>query len=90
MKTAVKSNVEFLINVQLTEIEARALDAIVGYGIKPFLEVFYKSLGQSYLKAHEDGAKTLFEHVRADLSQQLHNIDEARAAINKINVINPI
>jgi len=90
METATIATVEFKINIQLTEVEARALDAIVGYGIKPFLEVFYPKMGEAYLKKHEAGAKTLFEHVRTELGQQLNNIDKAKQAINNLNVITPI
>lgn len=90
MTTKVNASVEFQVNMTLTEIEARALDAIVGYGIKPFLEVFYKSLGKSYLQPHEKGAITLFQHIRSDLGQQLYNIDEAKKAISNLNVIKPI
>lgn len=48
----------------LSEEEAGALDALVGYGFQPFKEVFYEKLGKAYMEKYERGLKSLFESVR--------------------------
>jgi hypothetical protein len=80
----IKSLVEFKVTLELTETEARALEAIIGYGIKPFLPMFYKHLGEYYLKKYEKGAVSLFDQ-RQQLNYQLYNIDQVRKAITGIN-----
>jgi hypothetical protein len=85
MKTiTIKSNVniEFSINLSLTLGEAQALEAIVGYGIDPFLEVFYK-LGKAYLEPHEEGMKELFKKVWSELPTEIAKIQSAQKAINE-------
>ncbi len=59
-----RPTVKMEVCLRLTEAEAGALDALVGYGIDPFLEVFYK-LGRAYMEPYEDGLRSLFESVRA-------------------------
>lgn len=73
------------ITLVLSETEAKALDALVGYGAKQFLEVFYKHLGKAYLQEHERGLISLFESVRTgegSVSHFLTKIHEARAVFN--------
>lgn len=73
------------ITLRLSESEAAALDAIVGYGAQPFLDVFYKYLGGAYLKPHESGLRSLFESVRggdASVSGFLRKAKEARKLFN--------
>lgn len=72
--------VDLNVIVQLNEAEIRALDALVGYGIKPFLEVFYAHLGQHYMKPHEAGLRSLFDTINADLRPILDRMDSARKA----------
>ena len=47
----IAKNVElnFQVTLKLTETEALALDALVGYGLRQFLDVFYKHMGRAYL-----------------------------------------
>ena len=52
--------------IELTEQQAGALDALVGYGTDTFLEVFYKHLGEAYLKPYEAGLRSLFEEIREE------------------------
>ena len=69
------------VTLVLTEDEAKALDALVGYGHKIFLEVFYTHLGKAYLQPHERGLKSLFESVRTgegSVSNFLKRIHDAR------------
>lgn len=51
--------------IELTPLEAGALDALVGYGIEPFLKVFYEHMGESLLKPYEGGMRSLFETIKA-------------------------
>lgn len=74
---------QFSITLELTEVEARALEAIVGYGTKSFLEVFYKSLGKHYLQPHEKGVEQLFATIKQELPSHLNKIDECRKVFNK-------
>lgn len=64
----------------LTEPEVRALDALTGYGVKSFLEVFYERMGEYYLKPHEDGLRSLFDTVRSELPPILKRLDAAKTA----------
>lgn len=59
-----KPTISARITIELSEDEAYALDAIVGYGADSFLKVFYEHMGEHYLKPHEAGLRSLFESVR--------------------------
>lgn len=87
MKSEVKATVEFKVNIELTENEARAWDAIVGYGWGPFIKVFKEHLGTHYIKNYEKSAENMFIHTRSSIGSQLHNIDAAKKTINNLNVI---
>ncbi len=76
IKTFPKLQVE--ITLSLNEEEARALDAIAGYGFDSFINFFYETMGTTYLKPHENGLKTLFEGVRSQLPQFLSKMDKAK------------
>ncbi len=64
----------------ITEPEARALDALVGYGIEPFLKVFYAQMGRHYMKPHEAGLRALFKTIRSEVPQILRRADAAKTA----------
>ena len=49
-----KANVEFTIKFTLTKGEAKALDAIAGYGSDAFLRIFGEHMAKNYLGALED------------------------------------
>jgi hypothetical protein len=82
IKSKAKATVEFSINFELTLGEAKALDAIVGYGIEPFLKVFYEHLGKAYLQPHESEMINLFNRVKNDLPHEVYKIEQAKEAIN--------
>lgn len=68
-----RATIQATVTLALSESEAAALDALVGYGVEPFLKVFYKELGEAYLKPHEAGLRSLFESVSAgDASVYAH------------------
>lgn len=80
-KIAIKPTVLFECAITLTESEARALDAMVGYGTDPFLKAFYGHLGQAYMLQHETGLRSLFDSIKSTIPQQLRGIDEARKTL---------
>jgi hypothetical protein len=63
MKTSANVRVDFEVNLVLNETEVMALDALVGYGFKPFVEAFYQKMGTSYLEPHVSGLETLFKKI---------------------------
>lgn len=66
MAKFIKNNikVEATAVLELNEDEIAALDALIGYGVEPFLKVFYEKLGRSYLEPHAAGLRSFFEGVR--------------------------
>ncbi len=49
---------------EVDEAEARALDALVGYGADAFINAFYEKLGKAYLQEHEAGLRKFFKSIR--------------------------
>ena len=80
MKAKATSALEFRVIIELTEQEARALEVLPSYGVDEFLQVFYKNLGQHYLKPHEQGLRSLFATTKDAMRTQLGRIDKAREA----------
>ncbi len=78
-----KPNVGLEFNFQLNEAEARALDALVGYGTDKFLEVFYQKLGKAYLSPHEQGLRSLFDAVRKNVPPLISRLNDAKSAFNE-------
>ena len=66
------------INLIISEKEARALDALVGYGDDAFIKVFYEKLGQAYMLKHEDGLREFLTSVRQLMPNILKQIDDVR------------
>lgn len=73
-----KPNVQVTATFQFNEAELRALDALVGYGVDPFLEAFYAKMGKHYMQPHETGLRSLFESVRQAVPGILSRTDDAR------------
>lgn len=67
----------------VTEGELRALDALAGYGDDAFIEMFYKHLGQAYLKPHEAHLREFLKSIRTLAGPIIKRADAARAAFNK-------
>lgn len=72
------AKIEGNVVLYLTEGEARALDAIVGYGADAFVKWFYANLGKHYLKPHEMAMRSFFDTCRRELPKHLSKFDEAR------------
>ena len=76
------SQMEFEVILKLTEQEARALEAIAGYGSEEFLKCFYEHMGKHYLQPNESGVKTLFKTIREELPKHLYKFDDCRKAMS--------
>lgn len=83
MKVRPNASVSFNVVVTLNESEARALEALAGYGTQSFLKTFYDELGSHYLKPYESGIVSLFESIKERIKPALSKIDKARDAINE-------
>ena len=74
---------EFKFFLELTEPEALALQAILCYDEKEFLEVFYGKMGKAYLQPHEDGFISLVNISRENLTPQLKDMDAIKKLIKE-------
>ncbi len=73
-----KSTLHIDISFSVTESEARALEALSGYGDDAFIKHFYEFLGEAYMKPHEQGLRDFLSTIRYVLSPELSIIDDAR------------
>lgn len=73
--------VTFQIFIALDEAQARALEALAGYGADEFIKHFYEHLGKHYMEPHEDGLRSLLLDIRRVIPGQLHAVDKARRAL---------
>jgi len=72
----VKINATIMFTVD--EEEARALDALAGYGDNEFIKVFYEKLGKAYMRDHEQGLRRFLKSIRSIMSGELSAIDDLR------------
>lgn len=84
MISKIKPIVSFGLTLNLSEEEARALDAVLGYDAKEFLKTFYEKMGKAYLQEHESGFLSLVKSSREQLTQQLSTIDTVWKKIKEI------
>ena len=73
-----RPEIKLKIALELNEEEARALEAILGYDVNNFIEVFYGHMGKAYLEKYEDGLRSLFATARQPLSIWLDRVKIAR------------
>src|SRR3954462_10678061 len=66
------------VHVSLSEAEAKALWALACYGADGFLRVFYKEMGEAYLKPHEKGLRSLFANAATQVEAVSRHIDTSR------------
>lgn len=83
MKTQIIPKVHFTIHCELTEGEARALDALAGYGTDEFLKTFYEHMGKAYLEPYAEDLRDLFIKIK-ELGTPLAQITDARRQIKSI------
>ena len=72
--------IELRLTLSISEGEARALDALVGYGDDDFIKAFYEKLGKAYMSDHEDSLREFFQSVRTFMPGLLSQADTARKA----------
>lgn len=72
--------VKLSVRIDLTEDEARALDALAGYGDDAFIEAFYEKLGKAYMRDYEQGLRSFLTSMRRELSPLFGKADAARKA----------
>lgn len=77
-----RPKIELQVTIALGEEEARALDALVGYGDDSFVKVFYEKLGEHYMKPHEAGLRLLFKSIREQMPCVLSRVNAARKAFD--------
>jgi hypothetical protein len=71
--------IQLAVVFEIGEAEARALDALVGYGDEAFIKVFYEKLGAAYMRDHEAGLRLFFKSIREQMPGVLNRTDKARA-----------
>jgi len=79
----VRPKIEVTVTFQISEAEARALDALVCYGDDAFIKYFYQFLGRHYMEPHEAGLRSLFKSVRDFMPGILSRTNKAREAFTK-------
>lgn len=81
MRVGTKLSINFEAVLHLTEPEIRAMDALVGYGIEPFIKAFYEKLGEAYMRDHEGGLRTFFESIEKQVRPELYRMDEVKKTL---------
>jgi hypothetical protein len=80
-KLDTRVSIDIQVHLVLNEQEAGALDALAGYGIDSFLEVFYEKMGRHYLQPYEDGLRSLFKAIGGQIPSVLREVQECRQFI---------
>lgn len=75
-----RMEMDLTITLRITESEARALDALAGYGDNAFVKAFYEKLGEAYMRKHENGLRLFLTTVRSLMPGVLGRADRARNA----------
>lgn len=82
-KITLKPQLDVQIHLTLNEAEARALDALIGYGDDAFFKAFAEKLGEHYMKPHEQACRQFFKEARPLLIGALAQLDAARSVFSK-------
>lgn len=77
----VQSRVTVAVQFEVDEEEARALDALAGYGDDAAIEAFYKNCGKHYLQPYEAGLRRFLSEIRKVVSPALNEADRNRAIL---------
>ena len=83
MSVKVTTKVEIKADISFNEGELRALDAMVGYGIEPFLKVFYEKLGTHYMRPHASNLRELFSKINQTVPEAIRQVEAARKKLNE-------
>lgn len=81
---SVKPVLDVKVHFVIDESEARALDALAGYGTDTFVEAFYEKLGKAYMAKHEAGLRKFLDSIREATTPALITIDKARNVIDEL------
>ena len=79
----VQASIDVAVTIRLTYTEMQALDALAGYGTDEFLKVFYERMGESYLRPHEKGLRSLFDAVRREFPSVAKSTRDASDAFTR-------
>lgn len=73
---------DFSVTFTVDEEEARALNALAGYGDDNFIKVFYEKLGTAYMKDHEEGLRRFLKSIRESIPYSISSINDARKTLS--------
>lgn len=82
-KAVSKPTLSVSMTFEVNEIEARALDALAGYGDDAFIKAFYDHLGKTYMENHEDGLRSFLASIRSTVAPAIRDVDSARQFLEK-------
>jgi hypothetical protein len=85
-KITERPNVGMTMVFTVDEGEARALDALAGYGDDAFIEIFYEQLGKAYMEKHEADLRRFLRSIHEQVPGYLRLLDEARDVFNREKV----
>lgn len=77
-----KATINYTLQLNLTEVEARALHSLTDYGIESFLKVYYAQLGKDRLSRYEPGLRQLFAAVSSQVGGALDDVAATRKLID--------
>ena len=63
---------------EINEEEARALEALSGYGEDAFIEAFYEKLGKHYMLSHEAALRSFLKGIRETFPNILSDMNSLR------------
>lgn len=78
MKIEGQPKLELEVTIRINESEARALEALAGYGADAFVKGFYSILGETYMKPHEGGLRSLLKTIREEMPTVLTRMTDVR------------
>lgn len=78
MHITARPTIDLQVQFNISEAEARALNALAGYGDDEFVRVFYAHLGKAYMADHEDGLRLFLATIRQMMPGILARADAAR------------
>lgn len=81
MTSKIHTTISVTTQLELTESEVLALDAIFGYNVDAFLKAFYRNLGRAYVEPHVAGVRSLHSHLRSTLAPAIRKIGEVRRGL---------
>lgn len=72
-----RPEVKLEITIKITEVEARALEALGSYSVDTFVKHFYEFLGKTYMEPYEKGLRSFLAGT-SGLNTWLSRVDNAR------------